>query len=371
MKISHIILSLGKGGAEKLLVDHLPLYLKYGHQVEIVQLSSILEAPDYIAEMKRHDIPVITLSRGNFYNPLLLLKIYKFLKKTDSDIVHAHLFQSSYFVSLASRLLRKSSFKLTFTEHNSENGRNTKKILQPLEKYIYSKYDGVIAISNYINEKLTIWLGPSIKIVTLHNGVDVEKFKGALSYSTIEFNKILHRSDDKNYIDLLMVARFSPQKNHQMLIDALQYLDSKFHVTFVGDGIGLEKIKFYVRDNSLHSRVHFLGFRNDIPRLMKTASINVLSTHFEGMSGVTLEGMASGKPFIGSNVKGVNDIQTNPKYLFTNNEPNSLALLILKINENNTFRNNLILSQNSIIEIYSSELMVKNHLNFYNEILKN
>jgi len=81
MKIAHVCLSLGKGGAEKLLVDTLPLYVKDGHQVTIVQLSSILEEATYIDTVLQAGIQVITLSKGGFRNPLLFFKILNLVKK--------------------------------------------------------------------------------------------------------------------------------------------------------------------------------------------------------------------------------------------------------------------------------------------------
>ena len=96
----------------------------------------------------------------------------------------------------------------------------------------------------------------------------------------------------------------------------MQHLPAHFHLFLAGRGALLEHTKQFTESLGLTERVHFLGMRTDVYSLMNKVDLNVLSTNFEGLSGVTLESLASGKPFIGSDVPGVNDIVPDPRFLF-------------------------------------------------------
>lgn len=76
------------------------------------------------------------------------------------------------------------------------------------------------------------------------------------------------------------------------------------HLLCVGTGPLLEEHRKYCEKNNLSSRVHFLGLRNDIPQILKASDVIVLSSEHEGFSLSMLEAMASGRPFIASDVPG-------------------------------------------------------------------
>ena len=365
MKIAHVCLSLGKGGAEKLLVDTLPLYVKDGHQVTIVQLSSILEEATYIDTVLQAGIQVITLSKGGFRNPLLFFKILNLVKKNNFDVIHVHLFPCLYYFSLASRIIKMPV--LVFTEHSTQNGRTVKKILQPIEKYMYSRYDAIIAISHNVESMLKGWIPELIhKVLLINNGVSVDKFHSAEAYDGNYLKK--HFDVDENDFKIFMASRFSGPKDQSTIIRAISKLPNDFHAFFAGDGDDLQKSKNLVAELQLEERVHFLGFRSDIPQLMKTADINVLSSFFEGFSGVTLEGLSSGKPFLGADVPGINDVVPNENFLFEKENALELSEKILKICHHADVRESMTTTALEHVRKYDVQIMLQNHLSLYKKL---
>jgi glycosyltransferase involved in cell wall biosynthesis len=81
-------------------------------------------------------------------------------------------------------------------------------------------------------------------------------------------------------------------------------------------------------------RVHFLGVRSDVPNLLAAADAVVLSSKHEGMSLSVLEGMASGKPMIASDVEGMRDLVGGAGLLFPQGDADALAALIREVCEN-------------------------------------
>ncbi len=368
MKIAHVCLSLGKGGAEKLLVDTLPLYVSNGHEITIIQLSSILEEPTYIDTVEKAGIKMISLGTGGFKNPMYIFKILKLVRKSDFDIFHVHLFPCLYYVSIVARLTKMPIMVLT--EHSTLNGRRTKKMLQPFENYIYSKFDAIVAISDNVANALKNWipdLTPKIKVI--NNGVNIEKFESAEAYDATYLKD--HFAIGNDTIKLMMASRFSDPKDQPTIIRALQHLPDHFHAFFAGDGDDMEKSRQLAVELQLENRVHFLGFRADIPRLMKTADINILSSFYEGFSGVTLEGLASGQPFLGADVPGINDVVPNNDFLFEGGNEKALASKIIHIFENA----NYVILQSQIakkhVQQYDMRTMIAKHLELYNRLLQN
>ena len=82
--------------------------------------------------------------------------------------------------------------------------------------------------------------------------------------------------------------------------------------------------------------VHFLGIRQDVPALLAAADVIVLSSLHEGMSLSVLEGMASGKPLITSDVDGLRDLVSGAGLLFPPGDAEKLAALLRQVCENPT-----------------------------------
>ena len=114
----------------------------------------------------------------------------------------------------------------------------------------------------------------------------------------------------------MMTGRFSKAKDHTTLVKSLKLLPYNYKLLLVGEGELKKNIEILIKKINLENRVIFLGFRNDIPELMKTVDINILSSNWEGFGLVAVEGMASGRPFIGSDVDGMNDVIRGGGILF-------------------------------------------------------
>ncbi|UFN48734.1 glycosyltransferase [Roseomonas sp. OT10] len=109
---------------------------------------------------------------------------------------------------------------------------------------------------------------------------------------------------------LLMVGRFTPQKNHALLLDALPGLlerHPRATALLVGEGpLGCDVARA-VAARGLAARVRLLGGRGDVPDLMAAADLLVLPSAFEGLPLVLLEAMALGLPAVATRVGGATD----------------------------------------------------------------
>ena len=113
---------------------------------------------------------------------------------------------------------------------------------------------------------------------------------------------------------LLTVARLHPQKGYNYLIPAIpqiiqEFPDVKF--VWVGDGEQREYLVNQLKEYGVEDYVMFLGYRPDVPRLLKSADLFVFPTYSEGLPFAILEAMASGLPIVSSDTSSIPEIIEN------------------------------------------------------------
>jgi glycosyltransferase involved in cell wall biosynthesis len=360
MKILHYINNLTSGGAEKLLTDILPIIKNQDHEVEVLIINNYKNVSKYDSILKEHGIKVRSF-QTSFYNPFQILKLVFIIKKEKYNIVHAHLFPSQYWLAFASFFLDKKT-KLTKTEHSSFNKRRKYSLLKTMEKIIYNRYDLIIAISENVRNNLESWIGKSKKIIIIENGINLSEVQKSISTK----NKLF----SGKFKNILMVGRFDGYiKDHSTLLKAIEKLPDNIHLFFAGDGPNKKNVMDLVQFLNLENRVHFLGLRNDVINLMHYADLNVLSTNHEGFSGVTLESLASRKPFIGSDVEGVKEIVPNNSFLFSVGNANELSFKISQILKSEDLRNRMIQESTQHIKNFDISIMVNKYLDSYKNIM--
>lgn len=104
-----------------------------------------------------------------------------------------------------------------------------------------------------------------------------------------------------------VVARFDPQKNHVGFLEAVQQIARvrpNVHFVLVGAGVSWENkiLRQKIEDSGLRARLHLLGPRTDIARLMASFDVLVSSSLYgEAFPNVLGEAMACGVPCVATN----------------------------------------------------------------------
>ena len=320
MKILHVINRLGVGGAEKLLTELLPIQLKEGHDIVVIRLAG--GRFEFVDRLENSGIKVISLGKSekDIYNPLFIFKLIKYIN--NFDIIHVHLFPCQYWVVFAALLINSKSVLIT-TEHSTENRRRKLLGFKWIDKFVYRHYHKIIAISDKTAESLINYLGDEERICVIENGIDITRITKA---KAIEKKNLGCTEQDKL---ILQVARFSEQKDQDTLIRCLKLLPTSYHAVFVGDGTRKIICENLAIQEGVKDRVHFLGERHDVPRILQSADVVVMSSHCEGFGLAAVEGMAAGKPVIASDVPGLSEVVKGAGILF---EPGNIRMLSEQIN---------------------------------------
>lgn len=360
MKLLHIINSLSVGGAERLLSQLLPLLnAKLECSVEVLVLRDV--ESDFTVRLAKHGIVVHSLSLKSVRNPLAIFRLYKFI--ASYDIVHVHLFPSLYWVALASLLPKSSGPILVATEHNTHNRRRRLKLFRWIEKKIYGLYDAIVSISQQTDINLRTWLEiqeDDSKFSVIENGIPVSDFATAIPYQKSE----LCRDASSKTPIVCMVARFSEQKDQATLIHSISGLSKDVRLLLVGEG-DCEEERRLVEQLGLAEQVSFLGNRDDVPRILKTCDIVVLSSHWEGFGLSAVEGMAAGKPTVVSNVEGVGDIVAGVGVVFSRGDSRQLQVQLEKIFSDSLYYKALSRRCQRAAKKYDIKLMSSRYLDLY------
>ena len=350
-----------RGGAEKLVMD---LALEFKSRGVFVEILSIVTPPSYNMDFAEcansNGIKTHYLSKGNIYNPLIIFKLRQFLLKNVYDIIHVHLFPALYYVAIAC----DTKNCLVYTEHSTDNRRRHTWYGRILDRWIYRKYSKVVTISEQANSNLIDHLGYCNTII-INNGIRVQNFYNAQKIDKYE----LTGTDVINLKIITMCARFVDGKDYMTLIKSIKLLPLYVHLVCVGDGPNRLECEKFCESIEIKDRVHFLGIRKDVDRIFKSSDLIVLSTAYEGFSISMLEAMASGTPFIASDVVGVRDLVSEYVPLFPYKDYEALAEMIKDVINNNHFRETIILKCLSFASKFDISIIANKYLMLYDSTI--
>lgn len=354
MRILQVITSLRIGGAEKLIAEISPMLREKGHQVDVLAFDGV--ETHFKQMLREQGINVISFGeKCNVYNPLFIFKLASLMKHY--DIVHTHNTAPQLFAAFGSMLC---SVVLVTTEHTTSNRRRDWKWYASLDKWMYRRYKKVICISDKAKENLHK-AHPSLdNLCLVYNGVNVGKFHEAQPIESLK---------DDTKVRIIMVAGFRYQKDQDTLIKSIALLDkAKYELWLVGDGERRGELETLVSSLGISDQVKFMGIRSDVPEFLQTADIVVMSSHFEGLSLSSVEGMSVGKPFVASDVDGLHEVVDGYGLLFPHGDEKALADTIERLSHNTDFYKKVADKCWERAQMYDIQKMVDSYSELYNSL---
>lgn len=360
MQILHIINRAHvTAGAAKLLLDLASKQVQEHNDVMVLCLVNIEHNYQQAFINAGVKYEILLNDSQSFYNPLCIVKLRKYIK-AKYDIIHVHLFPSLYWAAI-SKIIFGSKSKFLYTEHAPHNNRR-KSYLKPIERFIYRQYDSIVSISEDVHNNLSKHLGAKFNGSIISNGIDIQSFKNAHPINRLTFNI------SKDDIIITQIARFGSEKDQKTVIKALSILPPMYHVIFVGDGPLINEHIEFAKKYHVFERTHFLGHCNNVPQIIKTSDIIVISSHFEGFGLAAVEGMSGGKPIVASNIPGLNSVVSNAGKLFTQYDYIDLANQIQEIIASPALYKKMVEDGKTKAEKYAIEKMYDAYIKLYQSL---
>lgn len=360
LRILHVITSLRTGGAEQLMVDLLPRLREKGLEIELAVFDG---TETYFYDViKQQGITIHSLGMGikAMHSPWCIPALRRLIQQF--EVVHTHNTPCQFFTALAAIGL-KNPPQLVTTEHNTTNRRRKYSLLKSIDRWMYSRYAHIIGVSESATQALLDYLPHLSQCQTINNGIDVRSFQQALPAEDLvhQFSEVKR---------LVMAAAFRAQKDHGTAICALHHLPQEYHLLLAGDGERRRIVESFVESQNLSHRVHFLGNRQDVAALLKTANVVVMSSHYEGLSLSSLEGLASGRPVVASDVPGLREIIGGAGILFPQGDALDLANKIIALEQDEVYRQQTIERGTKRAGQYDISTMVDAYYQVYHDIAK-
>lgn len=179
-----------------------------------------------------------------------------------------------------------------------------------LSRLLYLTFlDRIISVSEKVRSFFRVKNRISQKVITIYNGVDIETFNPERVDNSLK--KELSIKDDCVVIGSIGVIE--KDKGQRYLIEAIAKLKSEAISDIVciicGKGPEDERLKEFVRAKNLTDKVLFLGFREDISRVLRVLDVMVMaSLTIESFSMATIEAMAMRVPVIGTKVGALPEV---------------------------------------------------------------
>ena len=336
------------------MIDLLPRFNENSLDVELCILNG--SRTPFYKELESYGIKIINFGvKNSVYNPLNIFRLRRLLK--NYDVIHTHNYSPQIFAAIANIGIRKP---LVTTEHNTSNRRRSIKGFAAIDRWMYSRYDRIICISKKAEDNLRNFIGSQSKrIITVNNGIDTRTFVSATALPDFKPSGVKA---------ITMVAAFRWEKDQSTLIRSLKFLPDNFHLYLVGEGVLRAECERLVATSELGDRVHFLGLRTDVPKILKASDFIVMSSHFEGLSLSSLEGMAVGRPFLASDVDGLREVVKDSGVLFEHNNPHDLAQKILSIASDKSLYLSIATKCSERASQYDISLMVNNYIKVYKDV---
>jgi glycosyltransferase involved in cell wall biosynthesis len=283
----------------------------------------------------------------------------------DPDILHFHTLPRE--LNLGPLARRICGCSLVYTDHsvrigNDEYKPHVRVLLSYIYRQLYKPFH-LIAVSSSVADCIRRFdlQARGKHLATITNGVNTSEFR---PISTV----------DRDAMSVIYLARISPVKGHQELIDAWHQMNAspKHRLRLVGPNELGDSIVEHAEQNGCKN-IEFTGPRDDVIDLLQKADIGVFPSRKEGLPLALLEMMATALPVVVSNIPELASVVTDNHdgMIYRSGDPADLAAKLQSLMRDPALRRRLGgNARRTVIERYSSDNLAGRVEAFYRHILK-
>lgn len=337
MKVLHILDSLNRGGAEMLALDVCRNARAHGLDLSFAATGGGSLEEDF----KTSGAAFYRFERRLPFDPSLVSQLRRLFKEHDFDVIHTHQAVAAIHAYTAAAGL-KAKHVLSFPGFYSDaKNRLATRFLVPR-----------MAANVSCSKGLLEWLDQSehldlSKFCMIYNGVDAKR----LAYTGAGLKAELNLPANAFLFGMVSHFYAAPRKDQITLCRAFASVAGRLpnaHLALVGKTEAGAEAKFdecvrIARENNLENRIHFLGQRNDLEKIVNSLDAYVFSSLHEGLPIALMEAMLARKACILSDIAPHLEVSQNGAYaeVFETQNADALGEKLVKIAENEVFRNDL------------------------------
>ena len=279
------------GGSEKWMVRAAKGLKESGHSVFLASK----EGSEILRAARRVGVRTHAFNVYSDFSPINTIRIARFLKKEDIQILVCNLNKDVRVAGLAARLVKST---VVIARHGVTLAGKKWKHKVTLTHLV----DGILTNTQTIKQTYMSygWFVNDF-VEVIHNGVDDKSHVKAFDFDQLFQNKKV----------VFSAGRLAEQKGFDILMRAAAMLSKKrkdLVFAVAGKGGHERKLRRLARELQILDTFYFLGFFADIDPYLKGCDLFVLPSLFEGMPNVVMEAMALGKAVVATDVNGVREL---------------------------------------------------------------
>ena len=339
-KITFLIGSMGRGGAERVISILANSYAERGWKVDILLLLD--NRCDYKLNNNINLIPICDKDKSRIRQlPKWLTSIRAYVVQNKPKVIVSFIARINIITILACVGLNQH---IIVSERNDPKSDGRSIFVRIATYLLYPLADGVVFQTKWAQSCFSKKIRNKSAIIP--NPINI----------TIEATQIKKKK-------LVTVGRLREQKNHSMLINAFEkvYQDYPDYELYIyGEGKLREVLTRQVHKLKLTEAVFLPGNVSDIHEKMADAELFVLSSNYEGLSNALLEAMMMGLPCISTDCAGSNEVIENEKngLLVPVGDTNKLANAMKRLIADKDFARELGNNAKRSSKFYSAEKVI-------------
>ncbi|MCI0420188.1 MAG: glycosyltransferase family 4 protein [Acidobacteria bacterium] len=378
IKIARIITRMDLGGAQRAV-----LQLSSGldpqrfEQIVITGEGGLL-LPELagLASIRHRIVPEMTrhVGFGAVWNDLRAgRRVCQILRSFQPHIVHTHTPKAGIVGRWAARAAGVSGIVHTyhgfgFSPHHPQWQKALYVGMEKLTATITTQFVAVSDRNRVLGQEYGLFRQGECALI--RSGIDFAWFRRRSVDKTQKKMELGVKPSDKI---VGVVASFTPAKGlHLFLEAALKVSREVPGVCFVmvGDGALRPQLEKQARTLGLNSAIKMLGWRRDVPELLQTFDVFLLTSLWEGLPRSLVEASLSGVPSVASNVDGIAEIVKEGKngYLVPPGDTEAMARNVVRLLQDEPLRRRMGEYGNTEVEEFSSEKMLKDYSELYENI---
>ncbi|MBI3836490.1 MAG: glycosyltransferase [Planctomycetia bacterium] len=362
-RILHIIPTLDRSGAEKQLVMLAGGLPRDEFDVHVFALT---RGGPLAAELSQRQIPLTVIGKEWQFDPTAYYRLRRQIARLKPDLVQTWMFTANAYGRAAA--LAAGVRNIVAGERCVDPWKQWRHLA--IDRYFARRTAAIVVNSRGVQEFYAAKGLPADKFRLIYNGI------GPAPPSPVTRAQLLGELGLPSEARIIgAVGRLWPQKRIKDLIwasDLLKAIRNDVHLLIIGDGPQRQTLERYRRLCRIDDKVHFLGARDDMPRLMPHFDLLWLASGYEGLPNVVMEAMASAVPVVATDIWGNRELVVHGEtgYLVPVGDRAGLARYANKILDDSELARRLgIAGRERIAAEFAIDAMVERHAALYREIL--
>lgn len=313
---------------------------------------------------RQQGIQHLSLSFSSSLDFRTALALKKYCRQQAPDLMHLHSSKSHSLAVLAAWLGNQIPMVLS------------RRVDFPLKanwlshkKYNHPGIQRIICVSDAIKAIVQKSIVRPEKVICIHSGIDLDKFKTMASGSYLREKYNI----PAGYWLVGNTAAIAPHKDYFTFVNTVELLEQEQFPAYyfiIGSGPMEQEIKAYVAEKGLNEKIIFTGFLKNIPEVLPELDLFLMTSKTEGLGTSLLDAFACKVPVVATAAGGIPEIVRHKKtgLLAPVGDATQLARQIQSLHQSPALRNQLSQEAFNLVQTFSKQHTGKETLAVYREI---